>query len=85
MVAKSRAFKSDIYVFMDTETILLPDFVLALNYAHNLDDDWLLFASPRDVPNFPFYLDEDRKHWLKDGQRIRIQEVRIESTSKLEI
>ncbi|KAK8310476.1 hypothetical protein V6Z12_D02G188700 [Gossypium hirsutum] len=75
MVAKSRAFKSDIYVFMDTETILLPDFVLALNYAHNLDDDWLLFASPRDVPNFPFYLDEDRKHWLKDGQRIRIQEL----------
>ncbi|TYI36750.1 beta-arabinofuranosyltransferase RAY1 [Gossypium hirsutum] len=75
MVAKSRAFKSDIYVFMDTETILLPDFVLALNYAHKLDDDWLLFASPRDVPNFPFYLDEDRKHWLKDGQRIRIQEL----------
>lgn len=80
MVAKSRAFKSDIYVFMDTETILLPDFVLALNYAHKLDDDWLLFASPRRVTNFTFNLDEDSKHWLKDGQRIRIQEVRTEST-----
>ncbi|GMI75035.1 REDUCED ARABINOSE YARIV 1 [Hibiscus trionum] len=75
MVAKSRAFKSDIYVFMDSESILLPDFVSALNYAHKLDNDWLLFASPRNVSNFPFYLDNDGKHWLKDGNRIRIQEL----------
>ncbi|KAK8615872.1 hypothetical protein V6N13_017445 [Hibiscus sabdariffa] len=75
MVAKSRAFKSDIYVFMDTKSILLPDFVSALNYAHKLDNDWLLFASRRNVSDFPFYLDNDGKHWLKDGKRIRIQEL----------
>ncbi|XP_022733479.1 beta-arabinofuranosyltransferase RAY1-like isoform X2 [Durio zibethinus] len=76
MVAKSRAFPSDIYVLMDTESILLPDFVSALNYAHELDNDWFLFAYPRNVSNFPFYLDEDGKYWLKeDGKRIRIQEL----------
>ncbi|XP_039062047.1 beta-arabinofuranosyltransferase RAY1-like [Hibiscus syriacus] len=75
MVAKSRAFKSDIYIFMDTESVLLPDFISALNYAHKLDNDWLLFASSRNVSNFPFYLDNDGKHWLKDGKRIRIQEL----------
>ncbi|XP_039034794.1 beta-arabinofuranosyltransferase RAY1-like [Hibiscus syriacus] len=75
MVAKSRSFKSDIYIFMDTESVLLPDFVSALNYARELDNDWLLFASPRNVSNFPFYLDNDGKHWLKDGKRIRIQEL----------
>ncbi|XVF02541.1 hypothetical protein REPUB_Repub04eG0184000 [Reevesia pubescens] len=76
MVERSRAFTSDIYVFMDTETILLPDFVSAMNYAHELDNDWLLFASPQNVSSFPFYLDEDGKHWLKvDGKRIRVQEL----------
>ena len=76
MVARSRVFTSDIYVFVDTETILLPDFVLALNYAHELDNDWFLFASPRNVSNFPFYLDEDGKYWLKeDDKRNRTQKV----------
>ncbi|XWS34724.1 hypothetical protein CRYUN_Cryun21dG0062400 [Craigia yunnanensis] len=75
MVARSRAFTSDIYVFMDTVSILPPDFVLALNCAHELDNDWFLFASPRNVSNFPFYLDEDEKYWLKeDGKRNRTQE-----------
>ncbi|OMO78353.1 Reticulon [Corchorus capsularis] len=76
MVARSQAFRSDIYAFIHSETILLPDFVLALNYAHELDRDWLLFASSRNVSTFPFYLDEDGKYWLrKDGKRVRMKEL----------
>ncbi|XVE85155.1 hypothetical protein DITRI_Ditri17bG0069000 [Diplodiscus trichospermus] len=81
MVARSRAFRSDIYVVMDTGTILLPDFVLGLNYAHELDNDWFLFASARNASSFPFYMDEDGKYWLnEDGKRIRIQEDILSSS-----
>ncbi|KAF5940071.1 hypothetical protein HYC85_021238, partial [Camellia sinensis] len=75
MVARSLASKSDISVVIDPETILLPDFVSTLNYAHKLDHDWLLVASSRNLSYFPFHLDEDGKHWLgEDGTWIRTKQ-----------
>ncbi|RVX04307.1 Beta-arabinofuranosyltransferase RAY1 [Vitis vinifera] len=76
MVARSWASTSDISVLTDFETILLPDFISTLSYAHKLDYDWLLFAHLRSVFYFPFRLDEAGKHWLrKDGKRIRTQKM----------
>lgn len=76
MVARSWASTSDISVLTDFETILLPDFISTLSYAHKLDYDWLLFAPLRSVFYFPFRLDEAGKHWLrKDGKRIRTQKM----------
>ncbi|GAV91139.1 Nucleotid_trans domain-containing protein [Cephalotus follicularis] len=76
MVARSCAFATDISVFVDSETILLPDFIPTMNYAHKLNHDWLLVASPRNVSYFPFNLDDAGKHWVReDGKRLRIKEL----------
>ncbi|KAI8526999.1 hypothetical protein RHMOL_Rhmol12G0042400 [Rhododendron molle] len=76
MVARSLASLSDISVIIDPETILLPDFILALSYAHKLDHDWLLVSSSRHVSYFPFHLDKDGKHWLgEDGNQIKTRKV----------
>lgn len=73
---RSLAFSTDISVFINPETILLPDFVGTLNYAYKLDRDWLLVASSQNVSYFPFHLDDSGKHWLrKDGKWIKPQEV----------
>lgn len=76
MVARSQAYTSDICVFVDSESILLPDLVQTLNFAHKLDHDWLLFASSRNVSYFPFHLGEYGELWLReDGTRMRNQKV----------
>ena len=76
MMARTWSFAPDISVLVDPETIVLPDFISTLNYAYNLDDDWLLVASPQNVSYFPFYLDEDGKHWRReDGKSVRTREV----------
>lgn len=76
MLEKSRLFTTDIAVFVDPQTVLLPDLISTLNYAHKLDHDWLLVASLRNVSYFPFHLDDAGEHWLReDGQRVRRQEV----------
>ncbi|KAI8526995.1 hypothetical protein RHMOL_Rhmol12G0042400 [Rhododendron molle] len=76
MVARSLASLSDISVIIDPETILLPDFILALSYAHKLDHDWLLVSSSRHVSYFPFHLDKDGKHWLgEDGNQIKTRKL----------
>lgn len=76
MMERSLAFSTDISVFINPETILLPDFVCTLNYAYKLDRDWLLVASSQNVSYFPFHLDDSGKHWLrKDGKWIKPQEV----------
>ncbi|KAK9277536.1 hypothetical protein L1049_007080 [Liquidambar formosana] len=79
MVARSRASTSDICVLIDPETILLPDFISTLNYAHKLDHDWLLIASQQNVSYLPFHLDEAGKHWLReDGKEVtthKLQEI----------
>ncbi|KAL6186461.1 hypothetical protein ACLB2K_042581 [Fragaria x ananassa] len=76
MMARTWSFSPDISVLVDPETIVLPDFIFTLNYAYNLDDDWLLVASSQNVSYFPFYLDEDGKHWQrKDGKSIRTHEL----------
>ncbi|XAR65113.1 Fucosylgalactoside 3-alpha-galactosyltransferase [Bertholletia excelsa] len=69
MVARSQASGSDISVIIDPEIILFPDFISTLTFAHKLDHDWLLFASSRHVPHFPFHLDEDGKHWLGEDDK----------------
>ncbi|KAJ0038550.1 hypothetical protein Pint_22901 [Pistacia integerrima] len=75
MMARTWAFTSDIYVLIDPETILLPDFISTLNYAYKVNRDWLLVASSHNVSHFPFCLSDDGKHWLrKDGKRVRAQE-----------
>ncbi|PQQ02732.1 beta-arabinofuranosyltransferase RAY1 [Prunus yedoensis var. nudiflora] len=70
MMARSRSFSSDISVLVDPETILLPDFISTMNYAYKLDHDWLLVASSRNVSDFPFYLDEDGKHWQRENGKL---------------
>lgn len=76
MVARSQEFASDICVFVHPETILLVNFVSALKFVHELDHDWFLFASPRNLSYFPFYLDKDGKHWLReDGNQVTMKEV----------
>ncbi|KAJ9554470.1 hypothetical protein OSB04_018515 [Centaurea solstitialis] len=73
MVARAQASDSDISVLMDSETILLPDFISTLSYVHRLDHDWLLIASPKNISEFPFQLDVDGKHWLGDnGKTIKM-------------
>lgn len=67
MMARSQSFSTDISVLVDPETIVLPDFISTLNYAYTLDRDWLLVASSRNASYFPFYLDEDRKNWQREG------------------
>ncbi|KAL8137902.1 hypothetical protein V2J09_003903 [Rumex salicifolius] len=69
IVTRAQAFPSDIAVLVDPETILLPDFISTLRYAHELDQDWFLVASPRRISHFPFYLDEGGKHWLREDQK----------------
>lgn len=76
MLARSRASVADIYVMIDPETILLPDLISTLSYAHKLDRDWLLFASSRNISYFPFQLDEAGKHWVgEDGKGMRSHKV----------
>ncbi|GMH01565.1 hypothetical protein Nepgr_003404 [Nepenthes gracilis] len=76
MVARSRAFSSDISVLIDPETILLPDFISTMYYAHELDHDWFLIALSRGVSDFPFHLDELGRHWLrKDGEEVQLQKL----------
>ncbi|XP_010552676.1 PREDICTED: beta-arabinofuranosyltransferase RAY1 isoform X2 [Tarenaya hassleriana] len=76
MLKRSEAYVSDIAVLIDPDTILLPDFVSTLNYAYELDRDWLLVASPLNFPHFPFYLDEEDRCWRQaNGRRVRIREL----------
>lgn len=75
VVARSQACTSEICVFADSKTLLLPDLVQSLNYAYKLGHEWLLFALSRNVSYFPFYLDEYGEFWLsKDEKKTRSQE-----------
>ena len=81
MLEKSRLYTTDITVFVDPRTVLVPDLISTLNYAYELDRDWLLVASLRNVSYFPFHLDDAGEHWLReDGRRVRRQEVRRSTT-----
>ncbi|XP_075097181.1 beta-arabinofuranosyltransferase RAY1-like isoform X3 [Nicotiana tabacum] len=72
MVARSKASSSDVSVVIDPDTILLPDFIQTMKYAHKLDHDWLLFSSSKSVSHFPFHLDADGKRWFQDdGSRVK--------------
>lgn len=76
MLARSEAYKSDIAVLVDPETVLLPDFISALNHAHELDRDWLLVSSSVFIPRFPFHWDESGHFWRQEnGKRVRFGEV----------
>ncbi|CAH8257745.1 unnamed protein product [Arabidopsis lyrata] len=76
MLARSEAYQSDIAVLMDPETVLLPNFISALSYAHQLDRDWLLVSSSVGIPRFPFHWDETRHFWRQDnGKRVRFGEL----------
>ena len=71
MLEKSRLFTTDIAVFVDPQTVLLPDLISTLNYAYKLDRDWLLVASLRNVSYFPFHLDDAGEHWLRALSHLR--------------
>ncbi|CAN8275725.1 unnamed protein product [Cochlearia groenlandica] len=77
MIARIGAYRSDIAVLMDPETVLLPNFVHGLNYAHEeLDRDWLLVSSVEDIPTFPFRWDGKGSLWRRDnGKRVRFGEL----------
>ena len=76
MMSRIEAYQSDIAVLMDPETVLLPDFISALSYAHELGRDWLLVSSSVEIPRFPFHWDETRHFWRQDnGKRVRFREV----------
>ncbi|CAI0463291.1 unnamed protein product [Linum tenue] len=69
MVERSHAFDTDIIVFVDSQTVLLPDLVPTLSFAHKLDRNWLLAASLQDTSFFPFKLGVDGQHWLIENGR----------------
>ncbi|KAJ7943699.1 Nucleotide-diphospho-sugar transferase [Quillaja saponaria] len=76
VVAKSRSYNSDITVLVDPQTIILSGLICTLNYAYELDQDWLLLASPRNVSYFPLHMDESGKHWQIDNTEwMDIQEL----------
>lgn len=76
MIARSQSFTSDIFVLVHPETILLPDLISTLKYAYELDRDWLLVASSRNISHFPFYLDDAVKRWRRgNGKWMGTQEV----------
>ncbi|XP_065873431.1 beta-arabinofuranosyltransferase RAY1 isoform X2 [Euphorbia lathyris] len=79
MVERSRAFETDISVFVNSETVLLSGFISTLYHAYKLDNDWLLVASLRNVSYFPFHFDDSGRHWLReDGNPIKLQEMMLE-------
>lgn len=74
MVARSLASSSDVSVLVDPDTIILSDFVSTLNYAHKLDEDWLLIGATQNISHFPFHLDSSGKRWLTDdGKHVGIK------------
>ncbi|CAI0463478.1 unnamed protein product [Linum tenue] len=76
MVERSHAFDTDIIVFVDSQTVLLPDLVPTLSFAHKLDRNWLLAASLQDTSFFPFKLGGDGQHWLREnGRRLELDEL----------
>ncbi|XP_010427846.1 PREDICTED: beta-arabinofuranosyltransferase RAY1-like isoform X2 [Camelina sativa] len=76
MLARSEAYQSDIAVLMDPETVLLPDFISALSFAHQLDRDWLLLSSSVSIPSFPFNWDNTGHFWRQgNGKRVRFGEL----------
>lgn len=66
MVTRARASNSDIAVLIEPESVLLPDFMTALQYAHGLEHDWLLVAMSPKVSYFPFYM-ERQGQWFEEG------------------
>ncbi|XP_076883101.1 beta-arabinofuranosyltransferase RAY1-like [Bidens hawaiensis] len=76
MLARAQTSNSDISVLVDSETIIMPDFISTLSRVHKLDHDWLLIASSRNVSDFPFQLDADGKHWLGvNGEKIKMKKL----------
>lgn len=76
MVARAETSLSDISVLIHPETVLLPDFISAVNHVHELDHDWFLVASSKRGSFFPFFLDEAGRRWLrKDGKPISLRKV----------
>ncbi|GAB2297946.1 hypothetical protein Dimus_032030 [Dionaea muscipula] len=76
MVSRSLVSSSDILAIMDPETILLPDFISTMNFAHQLDQDWFLYALPTDVSDFPFHMDSEWRNWLgEDDEWIKLQKL----------
>ncbi|XP_010682444.2 beta-arabinofuranosyltransferase RAY1 isoform X1 [Beta vulgaris subsp. vulgaris] len=76
MVARAETSLSDISVLIHPETVLLPDFISAVNHVHELDHDWFLVASSKRGSFFPFFLDEAGRRWLrKDGKPISLRKL----------
>ncbi|CDY66305.1 BnaA07g38850D [Brassica napus] len=77
MLARTEAYASDIAVLIDPHTLLLPDFISALNHAHHeLDRDWLLVSSSVNIPRFPFHWDQTGRFWRQyNGKRVRFGEL----------
>ncbi|KAL8519174.1 hypothetical protein ACS0TY_010200 [Phlomoides rotata] len=85
MVARILASSSsDVSAVVDPDTILLPDLLSTLEYAHKLDEDWLLVASSRNVSNFPFHMDSGGKRWIgdDDDKHVGIQKLLQEFLSQ---
>ncbi|XP_018452179.2 beta-arabinofuranosyltransferase RAY1 isoform X2 [Raphanus sativus] len=77
MLARTEAYVSDLSVLIDPHTLLLPDFISALNHAHHLDRDWLLVSSSANIPRFPFHWDQTGRSWRHqdNGKRVRFGEL----------
>ncbi|KAL5707303.1 hypothetical protein ACHQM5_025364 [Ranunculus cassubicifolius] len=74
MIARAQACDSDISVLIDSDIVLLPDFMSALYVAHKLEHDWFLVATSPVISHFPFYLNEAGDYWLQeDGKRIKLK------------
>ncbi|CAN6447798.1 unnamed protein product [Victoria cruziana] len=76
MVARARASGSSISVLIDSETLLLPSFISALNYVYSLDHNWLLVARHHHISQLKFYLDDLSHQWVwTAGRKIRTEKL----------
>lgn len=76
VLARACASSSDIAVLIDPQFILLHDFIDTLQYAHNLQHDWLLVAISKSINKLPFQLNFQRNLWVEEtSQPVREEQV----------
>ncbi|CAN1795141.1 Beta-arabinofuranosyltransferase RAY1 [Linum perenne] len=64
MVERSKAFQTDVTVFVHSQAVLFPDLVHTLNFAHKLDNFWLLVASL-----------EETNFFTENGEKLQLNEL----------
>lgn len=76
MVARAQTTNSDICMLIDSETILLPEFLDALISIQKLNKDWFVFSFTPNIVNFEYQLAGNGHNWFRqDGRVIKSKKV----------